>query len=668
MREFLKQLKAVSLHKSMICAVIVLALYTFLAGFYSPTLFLFGIVIIFAYLVFTFLLLKRDIKTEGLMAEGGLISGITLDFVMSFRSPVVIINETGAVIWYNNAFNSACHSNRSLYGAGIAELISDSITPSRIEQLKSGASFDIAYGEVDYTVTGYRLNASGKSFCMIVLEDKTELVNTKRLLDEKDAVVGFIMLDNVSDAMQNFQDKYRSVSAHIAGLLEDFAKAHGGIIKEYDRDKYLAFFDKKSLSAMIESKFDILDSIRETTVDGISIPITASVGISCIEGTLAEKESVARAALEHALQRGGDQAVLRTEASTEYYGGKTQTVQKKTKIRSRVVAGELKNLIKQSGNVLIMGHRFADHDSIASCVAAARIATKLEKETKVVVNLHDANLKPIFAKMRGNTYYASLFTDAVSALDLVRSDTLLIICDVNNPDLFESRELFDSCVRVAIIDHHRKAQEEENEIAPLLSYIEPSASSASELMSEILEYAVPSGSIVKLEAELLFAGIILDTNNFKKNTGVKTFSAALFLRSEGADPSEAQSLFKTTLDEYKNAAKLGENVSVYDDKIAIATSDYLIDDASQIKIASAKIADGLLTVGGIEASFVLAIMGDDVNISARSAGKINVQLILEALGGGGHFDSAGAAVPSCTVEEAKERLIREIDAYLEDQK
>ncbi len=667
MREFLKQLKSVTWRKSMICAIVVLAVYTVFCGLYNPTLFFAGIVIIAAYLIATFLVLKRDIKTEGLLSESNLISGITLDFVMSFHSPVIIINDLGSIIWYNNAFISSCAQNRSLYGMNISEVISEAITPARIEQLKSGVSLDLVYNEVDYTVSGYRLNASGKSYCMMVLEDKTELVTAKRLLEEQNSVVAFIMLDNVSEAMQNFQDKYRSVSAHIAGLLEQFGKDYGGIVKEYDRDKYLAIFDHKGLSQIIESKFDILDSIRETTVDGISVPITASIGICSVDGTLSEKEAVARAALEHALQRGGDQAVLRTESSTEYYGGKTQTVQKKTKIRSRVVAGELKNLIKQSGNVLIMGHRFADHDSIASCVAAARIATKMEKETKIVVNLHDANLKPIFAKMRGNSYYASLFTDAVSALDLVRSDTLLIVCDVNNPDLFESRELYDSCVRVAIIDHHRKVQEE-NEIAPLLSYIEPSASSASELMSEILEYAVPSGSLAKIEAELLFAGIILDTNNFKKNAGVKTFSAALFLRSEGADPSEAQSFFKTSLEEYKNASKLGEDITVYKEKIAIAASEYLIDDPSQIKIASAKIADRLLTVGGIEASFVLAIMGEDVNISARSTGKINVQLILESLGGGGHFDSAGALIKDTTLEGAKDLLAQALESYFENQK
>ncbi len=651
--------------KSVMCAIVSLVIYTTICAFVNPWLILVGIIMTAGYVVVAFLLLRKDTRSEGFFAEDNAILGITLDFVSKFRSPVIIMNTEGIINWYNSAFVEASESRHSLYGKNAAETINSSFTPARIEQLNSGATFSLNYNDTDYEVSGYALNSGSKSYCLVVLTDKSELVSAKKELAEKNAVVAFIMLDNISDSVTVSQDQYRSVSARVARLISEWTKARGGFVKEYDRDKYIIAFEEKHLAGIIASKFDILDSIRETEVEESSTPVTASIGISNIPGSFAEKEAAARSALELALQRGGDQAVLRTESSTEYYGGKTKTVQKKTKIRSRVIAGELTELISKSSNVLVMGHKFCDHDSIASCVAAARIATSLGKEVKIIVNIHDVNLKPIFSRMRGLNYYYDLFTDAATAQDMITSETLLIICDVNNPEMFESKEIYDNCMNYLIIDHHRKVQEE-YAIPPKLTYIEPSVSSASELLCEIAEYALPHGGLTKIEAELLFSGIILDTNNFRKNTGVGTFSAALFLRSQGADPIEAQNFFRTNLDDFMYEADIENNISIYRDRMIIATAKLDSDDPSQTKLVSSKSANRLLSITGVDATFVLARVGNNVNISARSSGSVNVQLILEALGGGGHFDAAGALLKDVTTEQATELLQNAIDEVVKE--
>lgn len=651
--------------KSVLCAIVSLVVYTVICAFVNPWLILAGVVMTAGYVIFAFLLLRKDTKSEGFFSEDNAILGITLDFISKFRSPVIIMNEKGSINWYNSAFVEASESRHSLYGKDAAETIHPSFTPSRIEQLTSGATFSLNYNGTDYEVSGYAINSGSKSYCLVVFGDKSELVSAKKLLAERNAVVAYVMLDNTGDSITVSKDQYRGASARVARLISEWTKKHEGFVIEYDRDKYIITFEEKNLSEIVSSKFDILDSIRETEVEDSSIPITASIGMSNIPGSFSEKEASARNALELALQRGGDQAVLRTESSTEYYGGKTKTVQKKTKIRSRVVAGELCELISKCSNVIIMGHKFCDHDSIASCVAVSRIATSLGKEAKIVVNIHDVNLKPIFARMRGLNYYYELFTDAATAQDTITSETLLIICDVNNPDMFESKEIYDNCMNYIIIDHHRKVQEE-YAISPKLTYIEPSVSSASELLCEIAEYALPHGGLTKIEAELLFSGIILDTNNFRKNTGVGTFSAALFLRAQGADPIEAQNFFRTNLDEFIYEADIENNLSIYHDSMIIATTKLDSDDPGQTKLVSSKSADRLLSITGVDATFVLAAVGNNVNISARSSGSVNVQLILEALGGGGHFDAAGALLKDVSVEQATELLKKTIDEVVKD--
>ncbi len=607
--------------------------------------------------------LGYDRKKTKLSSESPMLSGLALDYVMQSTLPVVIINKSGDIAWYNRAFAAAADIKGTLYGKSLAEKINHTLTPSRLFREDALPVF-VALSGVQYEVSTTLAASSGKQYCITVWQDKTDLLKAKHELSEKNALVAFLVIDNFSEAMQFVQDKTRTALAVIGSEIDKWSASINGIVKEYDREKYIIIFEEKYLAELCENKFEILDKIRSITVDDVVMQFTASVGIACSDGTLSEKEAASRVALDHALQRGGDQAVVKTRKATEYYGGRSKGVQKKTKVRSRVFANELCALINKSSNVIVMGHKYADHDSVASCVAVSRLAKYLGKPVNVVVNIHDYNLKPIFNSMRGKKEYkeyADLFVDRESAQELLRSETLLIVCDVNNPALFEVPELYESAANFIIIDHHRKTGELVRE--PVRQYIEPASSSVSELMCEILEQVLLPGTLTQAEANLLFSGIILDTKQFTKNTGVGTFGAALYLRSEGASPFEAQKLFRTNIQTFMRESVFENNIQIYRDCIAISV--YEGDADGKDRIVAAKAADRLLSVEGVSTSFVLCMIQDEVTVSARSDGNINVQLVLEKLGGGGHFDAAGAQLKNVTLAQAVEKLKNAIDDYLQ---
>ena len=657
MNQFINDMKNIFSRKSVWIAAIILVLFTVACTVYDPKLFYVGLSAMVLYLIAMLCYVHFEKATGRVHSENSFLSGITLEFIMGFSLPVVIVNEAGSILWYNKALIDHLAVTKPLYGKTLADWIDPALNGAKLFRVQKDVPIGIVYDGHSYDITCHRATLSGKQYCITVWQDTTEFNHLRSELEKKNVLVAFIVIDNFSDAIQSIQDKSRTASAVIGSLLDKWSAGLSGILREYDREKYILFFEKRYLDGMTKAKFDVLDQIRELTVDDLSVQFTASIGVANIEGTLAEKEAAARRALDLALQRGGDQAVVKTETATEYYGGKSKTVQKKTKIRSRVIANEFTALIKKAGNVIIMGHKYADHDSIASCVAAARLARSVGAEVHIVVNIHDYNLKPIFARMRGRTDYEDLFLDRAAAQDLIRSNTLLVVCDVNNPNHFEAPELYENASAFVVIDHHRKSGEYLN--PPRIAYIEPAASSASEMMCEILEQAVEPGSLPQLEADLLFAGLLLDTKQFTRNTGVRTFGAALYLRSEGANPIEAQKLFRTNIQDFLRESKFESNVVIYKDRIAISVYDKDADAAD--KIAAAKAADRLLGVEGVAASFVLCDIDGVVHISARSDGTINVQLILEALNGGGHYDAAGAQVDNLSMNAVLGMLKEAID-------
>lgn len=645
--------------KTLLTAEILLVLLTILGLGQSGNMFRFCCTAFVIHSVFLIYLVLKDMRNLKCPTDNPLLSGMTLEFVKGLDKPVVIVNKSCIISWYNDAFIEASGAKTALYGKSVTDEISHTLNSARLFR-DEFSSLEVTLENVQYNVSYRVVTTAGENYCVLLWDDISELTYVKSQLDSKNTLIAFIVIDNFSEAMQFVQDKSRTAAAVIGRELENWSASIGGIIKEYDRDKYFLAFEKSNLETLRENKFEILDTLRNITIDDVAMQFTASIGIACVDGTLSEKEAASRSCVDLALQRGGDQAVLKIDSTMEFYGGRSQTVQKKTKVRSRVVANELCSLMNQCSNVIIMGHKYADHDCIASSVAVSRIAKHLGKQVNIVVNIHDFNLKAIFNSLRGNKEYTDLFIDREYAQELMRANTLLVVCDVNNVKLFEVPEIYEAASTVVIIDHHRKTADFTNE--PKIAYIEPAASSVSELMSEILENVLNPGELPPVEANLILSGIILDTKQFTKNTGVRTFGAALYLRSEGASPYEAQKLFRTSVEDFMRESQFENNIHVYRDCIAISTFEGKATNND--RIAAAKAADRLLSIEGVSTSFVLCTIGDEISISARSDGNINVQLVLEALGGGGHFDAAGAQVKGKTMREVLQMLKDSIDSFL----
>lgn len=597
-----------------------------------------------------------------------LLGNITLDFILKLYMPVVICDESGRIIWYNNAFTKSAKSREVLYAKYIdsianvttAEILDDTTTSP--EEVKAHDGIEtVAYDKV-FRIKGYKMTSQGKDYVITVWNEQTELRQLAKRLADEETIIAYVMIDNLDELMQFVQEKYRSAAAQVEEILKQWADSVGGILKEYERDKFIFLFEARYLGEFIERKFDILDKIREVRIGEGSMPITVSIGISSVNGALADKDRDAHSSLDLALQRGGDQVVVKNAHNIEFYGGRTKTVQKRTKVRARVIANQLTLSMAKANNVLIMGHRYPDYDSIGACIGIARLAMFCGVKANIVINSEDENIKSIVSRVSALPEYDGVFVDSITGQDLIHSDTLLVIVDVNNPEQFESLDIAENVGMVAIIDHHRKTGDFKNQ--PIISYIEPSASSCCELVSEMLEQALPIGGLHREEADALYAGILLDTKQFARNTGVRTFSAALYLRSEGANPAEVQLFFKSNIDDFMREAKFSMNVVTYRQMFAISMSDS--DGTAPDRIAAAKAADKLLSVKGVMASFALVMIENSVHISARSSGNVNVQLILEKIGGGGHYESAGALLKNITMSEALISLKEAIDEYMKN--
>lgn len=594
--------------------------------------------------------------TEALLPQLG---SVNMDFIIRLPQPVLISDESGKIIWYNRRLSSLVEKPSALYGMHFESLTGFSLQDVRNNN-EAGIPFSLK--EKSFLLRASDLQVRSKKFIVTVLEDRTELEAALRDKIDSIVLVAYIVIDNAGELTQHSQNSTRTAASQVEALLEKWAASMDGILKEYEREKFLLFFDRKHLAAMEENKFEILDHIREIRVGEGGLPMTVSIGISCADGSPAQRAAASAQCLDMALQRGGDQVVLRNEDGTmDFYGGKVKTVQKRTRVRARMMALKLLAEISASSDVLIMMHKFPDFDAIGAAFGIMRLSCFCGVKANIIVNTSDPNFKRCYDRVKHLPDYrsSSLFVHPSEAQNLIGPDTLLVIVDVNNRAQFEVPEIADMVCgeKTVCVDHHRKIAEFEEK--PVIEYIEPSASSACELITEMIEQTMQPGILQKEEADVMYAGITLDTKQFVRNTGVRTFSAALFLRGEGAIPSDAQTLFKTDMEDFLSEAKFENGVVLYRDHYAFATGGDTGD-----RIAAAKAADKLLTVDGIRASFAICDLGENVHISARSAGEINVQLIMERLGGGGHFDAAATVLKNASVEEAIEQLKEAIDDQL----
>ena len=514
----------------------------------------------------------------------------------------------------------------------------------------------------NYMAKIYRRTVGKNTYYLTTFSDYTDFAKLSQKMENEFPVIAYIVLDNLEEIAQYVRVNYRSAANEIELILKDFAKNMNGFIREYDRDKYIMAFSKEKYNECIENKFDILETVRNVRLGDSSVPVTISIGISLVGETLGEREKNAAAALDLALQRGGDQVAVKTEDEILFFGGKTKSIQKKSGSFARVFATQLTSQIAKAGNVLIMGHANPDFDSIGACIGMARICMFCGIAPKVIMDTSNTNFISCTEKLCALDEYRHVFISAETGLDMIRSDTLLIIVDANNFKILESPDIAQNVNDFVIIDHHRKTAPFERE--PLLSHIDPSASSASEMVTEILEQCLAGESLLKEEANVLLAGIMVDTKNFTRTTGTKTFSAAMYLRSTGANSEVAGTFFHEEFSNFMSEAKFNSNVTVYRERIAITQSDG--NDPAFDRIAAAKAADKLLFVKRVDAAFALVQIENTIHISARSNGSVNVQLILEKLNGGGHFDSAGALIQGNDMKNALILLKEAIDEYFKE--
>ena len=580
--------------------------------------------------------------------------------------PYAVVDLNGRIQVTNSAFQEVLGISHSLFKGQLTDYCSMGIKDMLAAKERAAESMEeeetVLLGDRRFRTACHRLAIKGVSrevdYYMVVFYEITELLFVRDELEKQNTVVAYIVLDNLEELAQYVRVSFRSAANEIEVILKNWASEVGGMLREYERDKYIFIFSQEQLRACIENKFDILEEIRNVRLGDNSMPVTVSMGIATTGETLSERERDAAAALDLALQRGGDQVALRRAHGVEYFGGRTKTAKKRTKVRARVSSAQLCARISEAKNVLIMGHRNPDFDSVGACIGIARLCMFCGVSAKVIINRDCDVFRILASRLTRYEEYADMFIDANTGLDLIGSTTLLIVVDTNNFVISEAPEVADNVPKIAIIDHHRQVAE--FDFDPVLNYIDPSASSACELVAEILEQSLPEGSLLKEEANAMLTGIMLDTNRFTKDTGSRTFAAALYLQSEGANTEIARHNFEDDIKDFMAEASFSKDIEIYRDRMAITrstgTGDPMVD-----RIAASKAADKLLTVRQVDASFALVEAGSTIHISARSNGTINVQLILEKLKGGGHFDAAGAQVRESTMEQATALLTAAID-------
>ena len=570
--------------------------------------------------------------------------------------------DTGEIIWSNESFLQLAGVREHLFEMRLSEAVPD----FQVQWLLSGKQESPERVELNnhrFRVYGSLVRSRNRTGVQSLVAttywvETTEADHLREVYEASRPVAAILMLDNYEDLMKACEDTQRSaVLAQIDEKLQTWANAGQGILLKTDRNHYLFLFEEQYFQHFVDEKFSILDTVRAIRV-AENIHPTLSIGIGKDSPSIPELYKNAKLSLEMALSRGGDQAVVRNQVDFAFYGGRTKATEKRTKVKSRVMANALGELISDASQVFIMGHKHADFDAVGAAAGVCCIARKRGKKAQIVIDMDDNAAGPILKRLAALPEYKDAFISGSDAFIKAQPGALLVVVDTNRPDFVESEQLLDTCNRVAVIDHHRRAASYIESAA--LNFHEPYASSASELVSELLQYLIDPGDLLRAEAEALFAGIVLDTKNFTMRTGGRTFEAAALLRRVGVDTADVQRLFQGTLSDMIERYDIIRHAELYHNDIAIAAVEQDID-----RVTAAKAADELLTLRGVRASFVLFKHDTGVNLSARSLGEINVQLIMEKLGGGGNSTTAGGQIPDGTVDAVREQLIAAIDQYLE---
>lgn len=573
--------------------------------------------------------------------------------VHSFPMSAVIIDSAGRIVWTNGKFTEE-FPDCCEYGMELSNITD--IPPA---DFFTDDGITVRYKDSVYKVFARIPDEDeAKELTLLFFKNITDITSLETEKKLSQPVVILFMVDGYEELISGCLESEKAhVSVQIDKLLEDFAGQTTGVLRKNASDRFIAVIEERHLQEILRNKVEILDKAREIFVND-RLNVTMSIGIGRTGKTLKESEQFARQALEMALGRGGDQAAVKTDNGFEFYGGVSKGVERHTKVKTRIIANSLLELVDNADKIFIMGHKYSDLDSVGSSVGLTCAIRNLGKSAWAVCDYSTSLAKVLIDRFPHVDGEEPLFTEPADAMEELTDNSLLIICDTHNPLIIESKELYEKAKKVVVIDHHRK----------MVNYIdnavifhhEPYASSASEMVTELIQYFGEAGKLRAVQAECLLAGIMLDTKNFVMKTGVRTFEAAAVLRKMGADTITVKKMFSSSIDSYKRKTQIVAEAEIYR-KCAIAPCDFYADD---LRIVAPQAADELLTIKNVDASFVLfKTMSNEISISARSMGNLNVQLIMEALGGGGHQTMAGAQLKDVTVNEALDTLKKSIDDY-----
>lgn len=582
------------------------------------------------------------------------------NLLMESPVPLTILSNNGNIIWYNQKFSSILQG-KELLGKNIDDVSKNLNTKHIIDGTKNNFKY-VKIEDKYFDIYGSSIELEKKNADKIILlyyfdvSDKFHL--RKEREDNRESVI-LIEVDNYADALKSTNEFYAPLlAAEVERQIYSFAQSMNALIKKYSESKYIISAQELEIRECVQNKFDILDTVREINF-GNKLTVTLSIGVGRGGSTPQENLEFAQAAKDLSLGRGGDQAVVKFKDKLSFYGGKTKEIEKKTKVRARVIAHALVNLINESSNVYIMGHKNPDADCFGAAIGLNAAIRNLGKHGHIVLDQNTKSITKIMEELYKDDEIYESFIDSDTALEHIDENSLLIIVDVQNRNHVQNIEFCDKFKRKVIIDHHRKGPDHVNDT--ILSYVETYASSTCEMVAEIIQYMVDRPRIKKIEAIAMLAGICIDTKNFYFKTGVRTFEAAAFLRKMGADTIEVKRIFAEDLEEFSERAEIIKSAEVIGD-IAIALCPDEVDNT----VVVAKVADELLNIADIEASFVLARFNEDVVISGRSLGEINVQVILETFGGGGHMTMAGAKVKNANIDEVVNQLKRKLEEYAKE--
>ena len=584
--------------------------------------------------------------------------------------PYALLDESGKIIWTNESFEDTLKVRRDCKKS-VTSII-PAITKNQLPGMENETELMIKHDDRDYRVSMKKVSLISimseseimESFdqnsyiIALFMFDETKINRLQIENDEQKMSVALIYIDNFDEALSSIEEVRRSLLvALIDRKINKYMSSYDGLVKKLEKDKYIVLLKKKYLKELCDNRFELLEDVKTVNI-GNEMSVTLSIGVGVEAGSYLKNYEYARTCIDLALGRGGDQAVVKTPENITYYGGKSQMSEKNTRVKARVKAHALREIIEGADKIIVMGHKMPDVDAFGSAVGVYRAAKAFGKKVHIVVNEVTTSIRPLYESMVGSGEYDDdLIFNSMQALEAVDPHTVLVVVDVNRPSRTECADLINRCKTIVVLDHHRQGSERIDNAT--LSYIEPYASSASEMVAEILQYIGEDIKLKPIEADCLYSGMMVDTNNFMTKTGVRTFEAAAYLRRNGADVTRVRKLFRTDMEAYRARTDAVRTFEVFNDVFAISLFDGAGIDSPTV--IGAQAANELLNINGIKASFVLTEYNNMIYISARSIDEVNVQIIMERLGGGGHLNIAGAQLENMSLEDARNLMMETLE-------